>query len=101
MPTLNSSKLAVDPMSSTSSSAAAKEAVISKFSKLEIQQKKDTPTLTPKVASTDWSPFDDGIIPSSINETPSRKGVDDHINRVLYGPAQKKRLPVFVDICPE
>ncbi|XP_057465521.1 uncharacterized protein LOC130755182 [Actinidia eriantha] len=58
------------------------------------------------VASTDWSPLDDGIevsLPSSAstNEIPSREAVNAYINSVLYGPSRGKRLPVFAEICPE
>ncbi|CAK9160461.1 unnamed protein product [Ilex paraguariensis] len=56
--------------------------------------------------STDWSPQDDGIkvaLPScaSPGKTPSKEDVDAHIQSVLYGPSNKKRLPVFAEICPE
>ncbi|KAA8545575.1 hypothetical protein F0562_020359 [Nyssa sinensis] len=56
--------------------------------------------------STDWSPQDDAIevvLPSSLStdKTPSKEVVDAHLHTVLYGPIQRKRLPVFSEICPE
>lgn len=56
-------------------------------------------------ASTDWSPLDDGIevaLPSSTStdKAPSREDVDAYIHSVLYCPNQRKKLPVFAEICP-
>ncbi|OMO86877.1 Zinc finger, CCCH-type [Corchorus olitorius] len=53
---------------------------------------------------TDWSPQDDGIdvtLPSLSGKTPSRGDVDAYIDKILYGPATRRRLPVFSAICPE
>ncbi|KAK6253219.1 hypothetical protein QUC31_014939 [Theobroma cacao] len=53
---------------------------------------------------TYWSPQDDGIdvtLPSLPGKTPSREDVHAYIDGVLYGPATKRRLPVFSAICPE
>ncbi|XP_052194147.1 uncharacterized protein LOC127802398 isoform X2 [Diospyros lotus] len=59
-----------------------------------------------KSTSTDWCPLDDGInvtLPSSpsTDEVLSREAVNSNIDGVLYGPSRRKRLPVFVKICPE
>ncbi|KAL3638109.1 hypothetical protein CASFOL_017979 [Castilleja foliolosa] len=51
---------------------------------------------------SDWSPLDDGIeinLPSAKN--PSKEDVDAYIEKVLSAPTSRKRLPVFVEICPE
>ncbi|XVF01612.1 hypothetical protein REPUB_Repub04eG0103600 [Reevesia pubescens] len=53
---------------------------------------------------TYWSPQDDGInvtLPSFPGKTPSRGDIDAYIDSVLYGPATRKRLPVFSAICSE
>ncbi|GAA0151799.1 hypothetical protein LIER_10438 [Lithospermum erythrorhizon] len=59
----------------------------------------------------DWSPLDDDIkvyLPSPVstendddsNNMPSKEDVDLHIQEVLFGSSQKKRLEVFTKICP-
>ncbi|GAB4853479.1 hypothetical protein Ancab_017670 [Ancistrocladus abbreviatus] len=63
---------------------------------------KHTPRSSPLITSRDWSPLDDGIevkLPSSVDKPPSREAVAEHIDSVLYGPSEKKRLPAFVDSC--
>ncbi|KAK1301317.1 hypothetical protein QJS10_CPB12g01323 [Acorus calamus] len=32
---------------------------------------------------------------------PPNKATEEYINRILYGPSQRRRLPVFAEICPE
>lgn len=88
----------------TTAPAPTKEARKSKSKKASLTQPNDTRSVTPNLTSTDWSPMDDGIVvelPSSTGKAPSRQAVDEHIHSVICGPSQKKRLPVFVDICPE
>ncbi|KAL2930063.1 mRNA decay activator protein ZFP36L2-A [Bienertia sinuspersici] len=95
----NSSKFAVETMITP----PAKEAENSKLNKALPIQSKDAPDPYPNLKTTDWSPLDDGITaqsPSSTHETPPRKTLNDYIDNLLYGSAEKKRLPVFVDICP-
>lgn len=57
------------------------------------------------VTGVDWSPRDDGIeivLPSQPdNAAPSRQDVGAYIDRVLYQPSARRRLPVFEEICPE
>ncbi|OMO99100.1 Zinc finger, CCCH-type [Corchorus capsularis] len=53
---------------------------------------------------TNWSPQDDGIdvtLPSLSGKTPSRGDVDAYIDKILYGPATRRRFPVFSAFCPE
>ncbi|KAI3445701.1 hypothetical protein Pfo_002366 [Paulownia fortunei] len=59
-----------------------------------------------KAAASDWTPQDDGIevtLPSDSTEekNPSTEDVDAYIEKVLYGTNSRKRLPVFVEICPD
>ncbi|KAI3752814.1 hypothetical protein L2E82_24851 [Cichorium intybus] len=59
-------------------------------------------TTISNLKTTDWSPLDDGIdIRSETGETLSKEEIDARIYKVLNGPKKSKRLPVFVDICPE
>ncbi|XP_019171491.1 PREDICTED: mRNA decay activator protein ZFP36-like [Ipomoea nil] len=50
--------------------------------------------------NTDWSPQDDGIETPLPGKAPEGD-VYSHIQRVLYGPSARKRLPIFSDICSE
>ncbi|KAK4438219.1 Zinc finger protein zfs1 [Sesamum alatum] len=55
---------------------------------------------------SDWIPADDGIevslpIGSTEGKNPSKQDVDSYIEKVLYGTKPRKRLPVFVEICPD
>ncbi|XP_021910659.1 uncharacterized protein LOC110824374 isoform X2 [Carica papaya] len=50
-----------------------------------------------------WSPQDDDIevtLPDHAENSQSKEYIDAHIHNVLYGPS-KRRLPVFIEICPE
>ncbi|KAL1564669.1 hypothetical protein AAHA92_06980 [Salvia divinorum] len=52
---------------------------------------------------SDWTPQSDGIevtLPC-VEKNPSKEDVDAYIENVLYGAKAKKRLPVFVEICPD
>ncbi|XP_042058573.1 uncharacterized protein LOC121802945 [Salvia splendens] len=52
---------------------------------------------------SDWTPESDGIeitLPC-VEKSPSKEDVDAFIANVLYGAKAKKRLPVFVEICPD
>lgn len=52
---------------------------------------------------SDWTPESDGIeitLPCG-EKSPSKEDVDAYIENVLYGAKAKKRLPVFVQICPD
>lgn len=54
--------------------------------------------------SRKWCPLDDGIdisLPFLDGQPTSKDAVYDYIHGILYGPAQKKRLPVFAAICSE
>ncbi|KAI9395036.1 hypothetical protein POPTR_005G176900v4 [Populus trichocarpa] len=58
---------------------------------------------TATISSDYWSPQDDGIeiaLPHQTDKCISRAEVDAYIHSVLYGPATKKRLPVFSEFCP-
>ncbi|XWS39692.1 hypothetical protein CRYUN_Cryun18bG0076700 [Craigia yunnanensis] len=53
---------------------------------------------------TYWSPQVDGIevtLPSFPGKTPSKEDIDACIDKVLYGPATRRRLPVFSAFCSE
>ncbi|CAA0822030.1 Unknown protein [Striga hermonthica] len=51
---------------------------------------------------SDWSPVDDGVeVTLPFAENPSKEDVNAYIEKVLSGKSSKKRLPVFVEICPE
>ncbi|RAL39581.1 hypothetical protein DM860_003114 [Cuscuta australis] len=51
--------------------------------------------------NTGWSPLDDGVQITFPEKTPIGEDVDAYIQRVLYVPSCRKRLPAFVEICPE
>ncbi|KAJ6352759.1 hypothetical protein OIU76_001890 [Salix suchowensis] len=58
---------------------------------------------TATISSDNWSPQDDGIeiaMPRQTGKCISREEGDAYIHSVLYGPATKKRLPVFSELCP-
>ncbi|KAJ6735807.1 hypothetical protein OIU85_018063 [Salix viminalis] len=58
---------------------------------------------TATISSDNWSPQDDGIeiaLPRQTGKCISREEGDAYIHSVLYGPATKKRLPVFSELCP-
>ncbi|KAF6175604.1 hypothetical protein GIB67_022606 [Kingdonia uniflora] len=53
----------------------------------------------------DWSPVDDGIevhlpLSSTDQVAPTREAVNAYINNIIRCPPQKKRLPIFTQICP-
>ncbi|KAL6494559.1 hypothetical protein OROGR_031359 [Orobanche gracilis] len=55
---------------------------------------------------SEWTPVDDGIeviLPFGSTEVknPSKEDVHAYIQNVLSGTSTRKRLPVFVEICPE
>ncbi|KAL0365112.1 UNVERIFIED_CONTAM: hypothetical protein Sangu_0608800 [Sesamum angustifolium] len=55
---------------------------------------------------SDWTPEDDGIevslpLGSTEGKKPTKQDVDAQIDKVLYGTKSRKRLPVFVEICPD
>ncbi|KAL6515284.1 hypothetical protein OROHE_018916 [Orobanche hederae] len=55
---------------------------------------------------SEWTPLDDGIevtLPFGSTEvkSPSKEDVHAYIQNVLSGTSTRKRLPVFVEICPE
>ncbi|XP_011087836.1 mRNA decay activator protein ZFP36-like isoform X2 [Sesamum indicum] len=65
-----------------------------------------TANTTPPPPRSDWTPGDDGIdvslpLGSTEKKNPSKQDVDAHIEKVLYGTKSRKRLPVFVEICPD
>ncbi|KAL0335152.1 UNVERIFIED_CONTAM: hypothetical protein Sradi_4727100 [Sesamum radiatum] len=55
---------------------------------------------------SDWTPEDDGIevslpLGSTEGKKPTKQDVDAQIEKMLYGTKSRKRLPVFVEICPD
>ncbi|GFP98666.1 zinc finger protein zfs1 [Phtheirospermum japonicum] len=104
------------PISQAKSLSAAEEAFSSPslpsamaFSTAPVQVKhlsgSAIPSSTaPKAYSrrSDWSPLDDGIeINLPFAKNPSKGDVDAYIEKVLSGTNSGKRLPVFVEICPD
>ncbi|KAI4334650.1 hypothetical protein L6164_013368 [Bauhinia variegata] len=63
--------------------------------KYELDYKLTYPTIL-----SDWSPLDDGIERFLLHAS-SREKVDAHIIKVLTSSTQRRRLPVFVQICPD
>ncbi|KAL0422348.1 UNVERIFIED_CONTAM: hypothetical protein Slati_3257700 [Sesamum latifolium] len=60
----------------------------------------------PPPPRSDWTPADDGIevslpLGSTEEKNPSKQDVDAYIEKALYGTKPRKRLPVFVEICPD
>ncbi|KAL0357104.1 UNVERIFIED_CONTAM: hypothetical protein Scaly_1396100 [Sesamum calycinum] len=65
-----------------------------------------TANTTPPTSRSDWTPEDDGIevslpLGSTEGKKPTKQDVDAQIDKVLYGTKSRKRLPVFVEICPD
>jgi len=74
-----------------------------KSSAANIKSEDSRMVFTATISSDYWSPQDDGIeiaLPHQTDKCISRAEVDADIHIVLYGPATKKRLPVFSEFCP-
>ncbi|CAK7346990.1 unnamed protein product [Dovyalis caffra] len=68
-----------------------------------IKSEESRMVITATISLDCWLPEDDGIeiaLPHQTDKFISREEVDAHIHSVLYGPATKKRLPVFRELCP-
>ncbi|CAN0874992.1 CCCH-type zinc finger protein moe-3 [Linum grandiflorum] len=50
-------------------------------------------------SSSNWSPLDDNIeiiLPPHTDKCSSRENIDAYINRILYGPSTRRRLPSWI-----
>ena len=68
----------------------------------EVSETNTVPDTTMLVS--DWNPRTDGIEVSlpCVDTSPSEEDVGAYMENVLYGAkVKKKRLPVFVGICPD
>ncbi|KAK6156886.1 hypothetical protein DH2020_011134 [Rehmannia glutinosa] len=73
------------------------------FSTSPVQVKQFSANTT-SLPRSDWTPQDDGIevtLPTEEEKNPSKEDVDAYIEKVLSGTNSRKRLPVFVEICPD